>query len=111
MVSLIIFYAVCVMAIPATLFPVLYWILANWNQTREGQANMISAIGLGLLVDLSLVGHWIHRADPAVSVTVDLIVFALIFCGSTLQLVFLIIAQCRGRIARSKEAHHDSPRP
>jgi len=97
MVSLITFILLCVMAVPTTLFPILYWLLADWRQTREGQAVMVSAIGLGLLVDISLANHFIRVDNVAVALIVDLVVFTLIIAGSTLQVVLLIRAQRRGR--------------
>jgi len=85
------------MVIPATAFPIVYGALADWRQTRGGQSVMLSAIALALLIDISVLGHFIRVDSPVVSVIITTAVFVLILAGSGLQLGVLVCTQLRAR--------------
>lgn len=75
--TLLVYFA----APPATLFPLLYGFTAPWWASIVGRALMTVSIGLGLLVDISLLFHWLGPTyryhDSAVLVS-----FAVVGVGS-----------------------------
>jgi len=85
------------MVIPATLFPITYWIRSNWRQTPGGISVMLSAIALALLIDVSVAGRFIRVDNPLLSAIVSMIIFLLILVASTTQLIVLLRTQCRAR--------------
>ena len=80
----------------ATLVPIIYGITASWWRSLTGRALMTSAVGLALLIDLSLIfrawdGHLQTKREIA------LVIYVLICAGSWLMLLALVRAQLRSR--------------
>ena len=82
-----------IMAGTTTAFPLLY-LRSNWRQTHAGRGIMLSAVALALLVDISVIGHFIRSVNPVLSAIVTLAVFLLIIAGSLYMLATLLKAQC-----------------
>lgn len=86
------------MAPPATLFPIIYGLSGPWYRTPIGRALMTKAVGLALLVDISLLYNWLGD-DYWGREAVRLTVFSLIFCGLWMQFGALLSEKwraCRG---------------
>jgi hypothetical protein len=79
---------------PATLVPILYGFTARWWASLSGRALMTSALGLALLIDLSLMFRsWEGHVD--LKQRIALVVYALICVGAWLMLFSLIRVQWR----------------
>lgn len=85
-----------VMAIPATLFPLLY-LRSQWSRHEIGRALMLSSVGLALLIDVSVLGIWLDVESDWVSDLTTTVVLAVILAGSVYQVVLLIRAQRRAK--------------
>lgn len=84
-------------AAPAqTLFIVIYGFGSPWWRSLVGRALFTKALGLALLVDLSLLYHWLGDGYYLRDV-VRLSVYALITAGAWLQLVALLKEKFQGR--------------
>lgn len=81
---------------PATLFPILYAIVAPWRSTVAGRALMTSSVALALLIDISLIYQWLGD-DYALRDVVRFSVYVLILCGAWMQLGALVYQQIRYR--------------
>lgn len=80
----------------ATLFPLLYMWAAPWRKSLIGYAIVVSKIGLALLVDLSLLYHFIGPTYPGHDQAV-LGAFSLVVVGTYLYLAALLRVQIQKR--------------
>lgn len=69
---------------PATLFPLVYGFTAPWWRSLVGRALMVKAVGLALLIDVSIV-YQIFGDDYPLRDAVRLGVFSLITVGVWMQ--------------------------
>jgi hypothetical protein len=84
------------MAPAATLFPLLYGFTTPWWRSLIGRALMTKAVGLALLIDISLAYQWLGD-DYFLRDVVRLTVYGLIFVGVWLQLTALFVEKYRAR--------------
>jgi hypothetical protein len=84
------------MAPAATLFPLLYGLTTPWWRSLIGRALMTKAVGLALLIDISLLYTWLGD-DYFLRDAVRLTVYGLIFVGVWLQLTALFVEKYRAR--------------
>jgi hypothetical protein len=84
------------MAPAATLFPLLYGLTTPWWRSLIGRALMTKAVGLALLIDISLAYQWLGD-DYFLRDVVRLTVYGLIFVGVWLQLTALFVEKYRAR--------------
>lgn len=96
---------VFLMIIPATAFPILYACFFPWYRTGLGQALMTKAVGLALLIDVSVV-YLIFGDDYFLREHVRFCVYTLILIGLWYQMVMIIKIKIDS--ARTKEAKGDS---
>jgi len=88
------------MTVPATCFPLLYLTFYRWYAQPIGRALMTKAIGLALLVDIS-VAYMVLGDDYPGREYVRLVVYSLILVGLWYQfIVFLRIKRDTRRIKR-----------
>jgi hypothetical protein len=81
------------MAAPAqTVFPFLYGFTSPWHQSLIGRALMTKAVGLALLIDISLIYQWLGD-NYALRDVVRLTVFAIITIGAWMQLVAFVMVK------------------
>lgn len=80
---------IMILAVPVTIVPIFYYFVFPWREYLEGKAVMISAVGLALLVDLSLL---FKIADIPLVVKLGIAdgVYALVLVGSIYKLAALI---------------------
>ena len=91
------YIAVAILAagtIPATGFPIVY-AFAPWRKSRVGRALMTKAVGIALLIDLSMWG-WVTPWDVPDWVVIT--VFAIVVGGVWMQFLALV----RVQLSRSK---------
>lgn len=79
---------VALAAPPATLFPFVY-ATRPWYRSLLGRALMTKAIGIALLIDISLLYNWLGD-DYALRDVVRLTVYSLITCGVWFQFIALV---------------------
>lgn len=84
---------------PATLFPLIYGLALPWYRSLVGRALMTSSVGLGLLVDISLV-YRVLGADYQARDVVRLTVFSVVTLGSYLQFWALVYERRKGAGSR-----------
>lgn len=96
-------WLVVAMMIPATGFPLLYLTFYRWWAQPIGRALMTKAIGLGLLVDISVL-YQVFGDDYPGRDFVRIIVYALILVGLWYQfIVFIRIRKdTRGKKEKSR---------
>lgn len=87
-------------SIPATLFPLVYGFTSPWWRTPIGRALMVKAVGLALLIDISLVYNFFGD-DYAARDAVRLGVFSLITVGVWMQFLALMREKWRVWAARA----------
>lgn len=75
---------------PATLFPLLYGLTAPWWRAWIGRALFASSLGLGLLIDISLL-YKVFGDNYALRDVVRLSVYFIIVCGAWLTFTAWII--------------------
>ncbi|WP_310962159.1 putative phage holin [Nocardioides terrisoli] len=76
----------------ATAVPIVYAATARWWRSLIGRAMMTSAVGLALLVDLSLIFHgW--SGHLGVKEAIALVVYGIVACGAWLTLFALARTQ------------------
>lgn len=93
-----------VIAAPAaTIFPLWYGLTVRWWTFWIGRALMMSSLGLGLLIDISLVYQWLGD-DYFLRDIVRLTVYSIIAAGAWLKLISLAIEKFHAR--RHREARH-----
>lgn len=80
------------MAVPATLFAVIYMFTSPWWTTVIGRAMLISTTALALLVDISLLYYWRGGDVPE---PLTLTVYAWIFLGAWWKLGALVVTKWR----------------
>jgi hypothetical protein len=81
------------MVFPATAFPILY-ATRPWYRSLLGRALMTKAIGLALLVDLSVAHYFGLLGDNGIT---RLVVYALVFLGLWQQFLALCLIVWRAR--------------
>ena len=81
---------------PATLFPLLYGVTRPWWRSLVGRYVFTSALGLGLLIDISLLYNWLGDQYFARDI-VRLTVYSLIAAGAWLSLLSFLIERRRNR--------------
>lgn len=91
-----------ILVITTTAFPILYAARSDWRQTNAGKSVMVSTTALALLVDVSVIGHYIKHVTPLVSVLVSFGVFCLILIGSIYKLGALLSAQHLSRVEQKQ---------
>lgn len=74
----------------ATLFPIVYGFTSPWHRSLIGRALMTKAVGLALLIDISLLYKWLGD-DYAARDIVRLTVYGLITAGVWLQFAALMV--------------------
>lgn len=87
---------IVIAAPPATLFPLVLGFTTQWWRRPITRALMTKAVGLALLIDISLVYTWFGD-DYALREVVRLTVFALIALGAWMQFGALIAEKRRDR--------------
>lgn len=80
----------------ATAFPIIYALTSPWWRSLLGWALMHAAVGLALLIDISLLYAWLGD-DYAARDAVRLSVYALIVVGAWLQCAALLVEKFRRR--------------
>lgn len=94
------------MAPPATLFPIIYGITSPWSKTLVGRALMTKAVGMALLIDITLIYNWLGD-DYFLRDYVRFIVFLFIFLGTWMQLSALLVELYRARRRALREQQHE----
>lgn len=99
-------------AAPAqTLFALIYGFASPWWRSLIGRALLTKALGLALLIDISLLYQWLGD-DYALRDVVRISVYTLIACGAWLQLTALLAEKVKGRredadqFSQPDEPHH-----
>ena len=80
----------------ATAFPLWYGLTAPWWRSLIGRALMTKAVGLALLIDISILYKFLGD-DYALRDVVRLTVYALITVGVWMQFSALLLEQHRAR--------------
>jgi hypothetical protein len=84
-------------AAPAqTLFAIVYGVGSPWWRSLVGRALFTKALALALLIDISLLYHWLGD-DYALRDVVRLTVYGLIAVGAWMQFVALLVEKYKGR--------------
>lgn len=84
---------------PATLFPIVYGFTAPWWKTLIGRALLTKAIGLALLIDISLIYKFLGD-EYFLRDVVRLSVYALITVGTWMQFSALLVEKYHARKER-----------
>jgi hypothetical protein len=79
-------------AIAASLFPIVYTLVAPWWRSEVGRSLFISEVSLAALLDIALVAYWLHWTVPQPVATS---LYTLIAVGAWLRLRVLIVEQIR----------------
>lgn len=80
---------VCLAAIPANLFPLVYS-RRPWNKSFIGRALMVKATGIALLIDVTVAFYLF--GDYSYRNLIRVLVFSVVFVGITLQFLSLLRA-------------------
>ena len=89
-------YMVFAMAPAATAFPLLYGLTSPWWRSLVGRALMTKAVGLALLIDISIVYQFLGD-DYAARNAVRFAVFGFILAGVWLQFFALLREKWKAR--------------
>lgn len=95
------------MAPPATLFPIIYGFTAPWWKSLVGRALMTKAVGLALLIDITIIYNWFGDDYPLRD-AVRFTVFLFILLGTWMQLIALLVERYRVR-RRALGGYHEEP--
>lgn len=79
---------VFLMVLPATLFPILYSVFFHWWENALGRALWTKAIGLALLIDVSVL-YQLFGHNYFLQYHVQFLIFSLILTGLSYQLVVI----------------------
>lgn len=92
----------CLSAPAATLYPLLFGFTTRWHESLIGRALLTKAVGLALLIDISLT-YRILGADYQGRDVARLTVFGLITVGVWMQLYALVRQKRRDWLTRHLE--------
>lgn len=96
-------YALVLLAVvPANLFPLLYGTSVTWWRSFTGRALMTSAIGMALLIDISVLYRFLGEDYPFRD-TIRLTVYALVVAGSWMKLGAFLVQRRDGNRDRRRE--------
>lgn len=87
---------ILVAAPAATAFPIVYGLTSPWYRSLLGRALMTKAVGLALLIDISLIYQWLGD-DYFLRNVVRLTVYSLIAAGVWMQCTALVVEKVRAR--------------
>lgn len=87
----------------ATLFPIVYGFSSPWWRTLIGRALVTKAVGLALLIDISIAYQILGDQYPGRD-AVRLSVYALITAGVWMQFSALMVEKWRARKSRDRDA-------
>lgn len=77
-------------AVAATLFPIIYTLVAPWWRSEIGRSLVVSETSLAALLDTALVAYWLGWTVPSPVATS---LYTLIAVGAWMRLRVLIITQ------------------
>lgn len=86
-------------AIPATLYPIVYWVLAPWYRSDWGRAAWSIMLAIAALLDVALVAYWFHWTVPE---WLARVIYVLIFCACWMKFGALINHQLIAYARRRK---------
>ena len=94
------------MAPAVTIFPILYAFFYRWYRDPIGRALMLKAVGLGLLVDISMI-YAMFGDDYFLREQVKFTVFTLLLVGMWYQLAVFLGIKVKSAKRRKQQRRHD----
>lgn len=91
--------------VAATLFPVIYTLIAPWWKSMIGRALVLSDISLALLVDIALLAYWFHWV---ISTHVTTAILVLIAAAAVMRCLAIINIQVSAWRAKSNTPVDDT---
>ena len=79
-------------AVAASLFPVLYWVIAPWYRSEYGRASWTMMLAIAVLLDVALVAYWFGWTVPE---WLARCIYVLILVGCWMKLGALVDQQLR----------------
>lgn len=99
------------LAIPATLFPVLYGARSAWRATRTGRALFWSTLSYAVVVVLTILFRFMSGVDVTIALLVQVCVFTFLNTTAWLMFASLLDAQRADREARENAPPMEGSHP